>query len=410
MRGAVYRAGGARTDGAATIAAIGAACSNRAATFHGSPMSVTLLLLLLFGLVGAVMLHASLKDADPASWQGDEGPLGPYRIERDKGRVTRVRAGLDAPSTLAFELAPESGLHRAARNLGWATEIESGNARFDRTFHVLSDDPAVAAWLRDDPARGEALLALVDSAKLPRGYTFRHFTCGGGRLFADYAVRPGASAPAVLVAAVQERLGDLVPHLPPAVLGQYAPIDGMRRLVAIVWSACLLAFLSGTFVVQFLLEADFPQVIDTAWLGFLACSLFVGVAGPPIMWVWRRFRRTSRAVQGMFPLLFFGMPGMFCLVLAGTWKANMAFDNAPPQRVAARIVDVRTVKPLFRDARRYVTVERAAANKVAPGDMEMPWRIELDDPSRYRLPEGRVILVAHRGALGLRWVSNLRYE
>jgi hypothetical protein len=373
-------------------------------------MTVALLILLFFGLIGGVMLFESLRESDPANWEGDNGPDGPYRIERKGGRVTRVRVGVNAPSSLAFELALEGGLHRVARNLGWASEAESGDARFDRTFHVLADDPAVAAWLRADPARSEGLLALVDPRKLPRGYVFSHFTCGGGRLFADYRAQPGASAPAVLVGAVQKSLDTLVPHLPPAVLGQFAPIDGKRRLLAVVWTVCFMAFFAGAFVVQILLENDLPQVLDVAGLVACACVLLALVAGPAVAWLWRRFRGSSRAAQVIAPLLLFGAPGAIVLALGGVWAANMAFDKAPPERVVARIVDVRGDKPLLRDARRFVTVERVAATRAAPSDMVLPWRMDLHDPARYRLAHGRVVVVAHPGALGLRWVSNLRYE
>jgi hypothetical protein len=139
-----------------------------------------------------------------------------------------------------------------------------------------------------------------------------------------------------------------------------------------------------------------------------ALLLFAFVGGPFLAWTWHRFHGSSRALQAFIAVALFFCPGALCLALGAVREADIAWDDSATVTAPARVTALREPGRLFGRRRRYVTVVRTG---MASGGVDLPQEMELDAPAHIDHRTRDVVVVAHRGALGLRWVSNLRvYE
>jgi hypothetical protein len=110
-------------------------------------------------------------------WRFDE-PAGshagiPYyeRVRSNKRRVTKITVGTDLKCPVLFRLSRETYLDRVFKKLGLSTEIQSGDANFDRIIYVTSDHPLIAKLLERNAELRQLVLNILESSRFCSIYT-----------------------------------------------------------------------------------------------------------------------------------------------------------------------------------------------------------------------------------------------
>lgn len=86
-----------------------------------------------------------------------------YDEKKTKGTIREIALGAPFPSNAVFWLHREGGFDRLLKGLGLADEMQTGDRKFDREVYVVSDNPAVALCLQENPALRRQIVATLES-------------------------------------------------------------------------------------------------------------------------------------------------------------------------------------------------------------------------------------------------------
>ena len=216
----------------------------------------------LFTLVGSIVLVYRHRRED--KWVGTA--YGRIHVEERRnpktGKVIQLWSRIDADPALDFELKRETWLDRLAKALRLSNEAQVGRPPFDRLCYVVSDDPAIRARLRAEPAFTERLRELVE---IRGDYHFHRLVCRNGRLRVDF--KPAREDPQLfdMVSRLQTHLQGL------AALAPSSPSRHRARDPYLGRSLFLLALSSGLAVSGFVQAIrvalfDLPFCVDVGAL------------------------------------------------------------------------------------------------------------------------------------------------
>jgi hypothetical protein len=371
---------------------------------------------MLFSLTTLVLLAVGIaRWRGRRHWDGDR--RGDLRVavstRKDKNsthpRITRVRVGLQVRDVLAFECRAETAFDRFAVGLGLAQETELGRRAFDRAVYLLTDDPAVATWLRSRPAL-TTLLAQAFGEGGDAPLPVRGLACHGGLLWLEFGPpRGGTFVEEVVVQYASRVLREIAEALPST---RPSASTGDRG----VWGAALVLGCSSALGVTALLQLfkgglpGWPIVLDPAAaeaLGWKAgVALFAALLGLALWLVGRR----ARLPLVLLEVCTVGLFGALVCRHAGTREFNRLLDGSAPQLREAVVSEASMTQRQVRRRRgRTRTVTDYHLAFETPPGTQAPPRTEVDRATWSRFEQGqRVLLVEREGAFGIRWLEDVR--
>lgn len=352
----------------------------------------------LFTLVGSIVLVYRHRRED--KWVGTA--YGRIHVEERRnpktGKVIQLWSRIDADPALDFELKRETWLDRLAKALRLSNEAQVGRPPFDRLCYVVSDDPAIRARLRAEPAFTERLRELVE---IRGDYHFHRLVCRNGRLRVDF--KPAREDPQLfdMVSRLQTHLQGL------AALAPSSPSRHRARDPYLGRSLFLLALSSGLAVSGFVQAIrvalfDLPFCVDVGALWAYALPVAALLVLALLAAALLLLAGTSRAHLVMLEILLVGGLG----AIAVAWTQVRDFNIEADQTAATELhatVQSKHERRRRRGGRTYHLVVTDWNGGRRTQDLSVSFRLY----SRVR-PGQTLAVLQHPGALGARWVEHLR--
>ncbi|MFP5418248.1 MAG: hypothetical protein ACLGHA_03735 [Gammaproteobacteria bacterium] len=279
-------------------------------------------------------------------WKNDPGYLKvdgkPYKLDHiqpRRGKTHVLRFGVMCPQAFHFRIKRETDWDRAAKAIGLSVEQSFNDPRFDETFYVVSDHPALAKTLAGVPRFRDVIKTLFRDTHL------RKLTCQGQHLVAHYHVKSDDPLPAqyrdgpsvkLIVRALHE-ITDTLTDLSDASLARDPQVWKAAFLAAVASGVLFLGILEIFRFLQFdrhdpLLDS-WTLIRDSAVVSFILLVVWLALTA-------RWLRGSSYAHIVMGEVLISGGLG---LLLCSYWLArdlNCEWDHAParvfPVEVLAR--------------------------------------------------------------------------
>lgn len=354
-----------------------------------------------FGLVtllGSIVLVHRHRRED--RWVGTA--YGRIHVEERRnpktGTVLQLWSRIDADPALDFELKLESWLDRLAKFLRLSNEAQVGRPPFDRLCYVVSDDPAIRARLRADPALTERLRDLVE---IRGDYHFHRLVCRNGRLRVDF--KPARKDP---------QLSGMLPRLQTHLQGlaELAPSSPSRHRARdpYLGRSLFLLALSGGLAVSGFVQAvrvalfNLPFCVDVAPLWAYALPVAAVLVLALLVAALLLLAGTSRAHLVMLELLLVGGFG----AIAVAWTEVRDFNIEADRTVATELLTTVQAKH-ERRGRRGRHSYHLVVTDWNGGRRTQDLRVSARLYARVR-PGQSLAVLQHPGALGARWVERLR--
>lgn len=129
-----------------------------------------------FSLIGFVVY--SLYERASAKWIGTRASVHRKTYEyqvlerrfysNDTAEAVGLRIGVTAPAAYDFSFKPEKWRDWLSKRIGFSVEHQTGDAEFDKTVYILSNDARIHATLSQNAALRADILRGIQS----RGATF----------------------------------------------------------------------------------------------------------------------------------------------------------------------------------------------------------------------------------------------
>lgn len=315
-------------------------------------------------------------------------------LQRNKHRVVATTFGLAFEHPVFFRLARESGWDRFFKRIGFAHELQTGDATFDATVYVTCDHPALAPVLQADAAARAAILAL--------------FHAGAQRVFTDganlWVRRAGHREPDAAELAQLATVRAALEAVPAVDLQTLRDPYFWRALGigAVAWSLALYG-LPATIEAATRMEPLYFQWGRVIALGLItAASVLVLLIGA----TWLLLRGSSRSHRIFLEnalVLLLGLPFSATTMVS---DANISLDHSPAVALRARVQAT------------YTTISRSRHGshthyhvRLAPENTSLPSQMEVSPRTYARAhPGGKLVVTMHAGALGVPWVQEIHPE
>jgi hypothetical protein len=315
-------------------------------------------------------------------------------LQRGKYRVVATTFGLAFEHPVFFRLARESGWDRFFKRIGFAHELQTGDAAFDATVYVTCDHPALAPVLQADAGARAAILALFDA--------------GAQRIFADganlWVRRAGHREPDATELALLATVREALQAVPATDLPTLRDPYFWRALGigAVAWSLALYG-LPATLEAATRVEPLYFQWKPVITLGLIAAlGVLVGLVG--LTWVLLRgSSRSHRIFLENALVLTLGLPFSMTTLVS---DLNISLDRSPAVVLRARVQAT------------YTTISRSRHGshthyhvRLAPQNASLPRQVEVSSGTYVRAHQGgNLIVTMHAGALGVPWVQEIHPE
>jgi len=332
-----------------------------------------------------------------------------FKHEREliKRKVRSVLIGVDCHAGANFSIKRESHLDSFLKNVGVASEFETGDSSFDNLVYLISDDKALHSALAKSADFRRTIKEIMND-DLFNGLTATHIHCRNGRLWVQFGAGGlyGDTKIIYVTEALSKVLGDLK-----KIVNEVELTSGSRwRDPFVIKSAILLAIssglaINGAFHLPGLVFVDeFPFIINKSLIVDdaikYALVILVAFVFGAIFWL----GRSARTHIVLIELLTVGAFGIFTSTVVELRDINMTMDTAPPSYIKTQVVD----KYIYRytskgrpHASYYVIFKYWACDC---GNYKLAVRPKLYN---YFPNSGGVIVTHHSGYLGYPWVSNI---
>lgn len=315
-------------------------------------------------------------------------------LQRGKYRVVATTFGLAFEHPVFFRLSRESGWDRFFKRIGFAHELQTGDAAFDAAVYVSCDHPALAPVLQADAAARAAILALF------RGGAQRIFTDGASL----WVRRAGHALPDENDLAHLGTVRAALQAVPATDLSTLRDPYFWRALGigAVAWSLALYG-LPATIEAATRTEPLYFQWKPVITLGLITA---LGVLGGLVGLTWVLLRGSSRSHRIFLEnalVLTLGLPVSMTTLVS---DLNISLDHSPAVALRARVQAT------------YTTISRSRHGshthyhvRLAPENASLPRQVEVSSRT-YALTHqgGNLVVTMHAGALGAPWVQEIHPE
>jgi hypothetical protein len=310
----------------------------------------------------------------------------PVKGKNARPSKLRISTPVDAPGE--FHMAPETWFDRVCKNVGLATEIQTGDETFDRECYVRSDTPEFAAAYLSDSVKRIAVLDL-------RRLGFPEVILKERTIAATWSgFEPGYHGKPELPEETAARLLILARDLP-ADRPEFGNRIGARRKQ---WQVVLWVFLS-LFGLTVLSLFAYPAI---SGLDMLGRALIVLLPGLPIFaYVAATLLRGTSTSHYAWGALMFGACILFPIGSFGTiGLVNGLFDQSAPVAHDQLIVEKYTSKS--RNRKSYYV---RCASWRAPGQIET-FSVSSADYGQIVPHQSHLVATTRAGALGVEWLQS----
>lgn len=330
-----------------------------------------------------------------------------FRADADtsKNRNIGYRIGITALAGFSFTLRREVAFDRFGKSLGVAAEQQTGDADFDATFFIDSNDQRIGRALRHSPearAAAEAVRAMADAF----GGKFERIRAAGGQFW--LTVTGSAPLPSdddlVRIAEALKTIADAVSVRMADPSGGVPRDPFRRRAIAVVTlSSGLLVF--GILGLLRMPAARLDLDAGHLWwwssiIGLMA-TLAIGLV------VMRWLHASSRAHWVLLEWLTIGLGGMILSLHAFAIEVNRDFDREPASVIGP--FEARVTREEYRcGKRRRRTCTRYEFHPPADAIPGVHDALRIDSMTYYRLQRSAWFTVRIRpGLLGCRWIESI---
>ena len=272
---------------------------------------------LLFSLLFALIRAIRSRHLKAEGSLGSGGGAWVHRRHRNKRRVVATSFGVPCENPVFLQLSPERRTHRLFKYLGFARELQTGDAGFDLEVYVACDHPALAPLLESEAALRDCVRALFRSGVTRIHTDGRHL----------WARQPGDRLPDERSLAALRALRDALALVPGTDSGILHDPFVRRALLAetVAWSLALYG-LSGLVVH---LSRPLPLYFD--YFPLITAGSVVGVVYVFLFLLGLKLLlgRSSRSPRVFFECAILLLPGLLWLGIENTSQANIYLDRSP---------------------------------------------------------------------------------
>lgn len=340
-------------------------------------------------------------------WRGTsarhDGAAYEFSVESNKGRVTRVRIGIDCATGMHFCLKRENVVDRFFKSLGLSEEQQLNRLHFDERIYVLSDDKRLGYLLRLKSDLHAPLAGFFDGALA--GFKVGKLWCRDRRLWIE--AKPAKSLKtadcdtsglATEVLPTLRQLAELLASS--ATPGSGSPDHFFLKACVLTAISAALAINGGVQLLRVAMMR-FPAVVDHGQLmsysAMLGAVLLLLLLAACVVWL----GRTSRMHVVLMELLLVGGFGCFATAYVELRDINIEFDSAQAQSVRTQVSQAYT--------RRCGKGGRSTCYHIvlaANGALDRDMKLQVNRSTYDALPGGsQVDVPLHAGLLGMRWIA-----
>jgi hypothetical protein len=366
-----------------------------------------------FGLITLLVgFFVSMHSRTRAKWTGYERDLlsrqghwqYQYQEVKHKGRLQKVRIGVDAPRGFHFTARQESSRDVFFKRLGVCSEIQLHDAEFDSDVYLESDAKGVGTLLSESKELRGTLLEILSYAHSNdlRGMRIQ---CAHERLWLEFKPKQES----VLMSATNE----LVPLL-------HRLREGLRnsRLTSkllddpFIWRAALMLSISTASAILgcyglIRAFAGRTDILDSWQLFYSSAIAGLVVTAIFVLAVLKVLGRSSRTHLVLIEGVLVGTLGFVLSMFALAREANITFDGQRPQ--LQELHDIRVEHRVTRGRRGSKNHHYYLHTPDwRPEHLGEPLKLEIDRGD-YALLEGKTeaIIFLRAGALGYQWIERV---
>jgi hypothetical protein len=366
-----------------------------------------------FGLITLLVgFFFSMHSRTRARWSGQERDLRihpnhwkyQYQEVKHKGRLQKVRIGVDAPRGFHFTARQEDSRDVFFKRLGVCSEIQLHDEQFDSDVYLESDAKGVGTLLSESKELRDTLVEILRYAHSNdlRGMRVR---CAYERLWLEFTPKQESE----LKSATQE-LVPLLHRLREGLLN--SRLTGRLLDDPFIWRAALMLSIStasailGCYGLVRAL-AGRTDILDSWHLFYSSAIVGLVVTGLFVVAVLQLLGRSSRTHLVLIEGVLVGTFGFVLSMFALAREANITFDVQRPQLQALHDIRVE---------HRITSGRRGRKNHHyylhtpdwRPEHVGEPLKLEIDRDD-YVLLEGKTeaIVFLRAGALGYQWIERV---
>lgn len=319
-----------------------------------------------FSLIGFVVY--ALRQRATAKWFGMPSSVHrkAYQYEvvvqrvpfRTEPKSVGLRIGVTASTAYDFSLKPEKWRDWLSKFIGFSVEHQTGDAEFDKTVYILSNDARIHATLSQNAALRADILR-VFKVVAPHSAVLKEVRCSGGRIWVHYKLKTELNRDKIPVLA-----GEVVPALSRLATDlARANVTGTPRLYDrfVLRAAIILAISTGLAVngavhLVRLYFIPIPFTVDNSTLILWSLYCGAGLLALLVLSVVLFLGRSARAHIVLLEVLLVGSLGAVLTSFVELRDLNMEWDQQPAVSYEVSAVSKRISKGRRRPDRYYVTI------------------------------------------------------
>lgn len=361
-----------------------------------------------FSLIGFVVY--ALRQRATAKWFGMPSSVHrkAYQYEvvvqrvpfRTEPKSVGLRIGVTASTAYDFSLKPEKWRDWLSKFIGFSVEHQTGDAEFDKTVYILSNDARIHATLSQNAALRADILRIF-KVVAPHSAVLKEVRCSNGRLWAHYKLKTKLNHAKIPVLAEQvvPALSRLADDLARAnVAGAPRLYDRFVLRAAIILAISSGLALNGAAHLFRLLFIPVPFTADNSTLILWSLYCGAGLLALLVLSVVLFLGRSARAHVVLFEVLLVGSLGAVLTSFVELRDLNMEWDQQPAISYEVSAVSKR-ISEGKRSKSYYITIS-GWPNKNTTNE------IQVTSSLYYRTGLGRdLVLLEKPGFLKVPWVA-----
>lgn len=326
-----------------------------------------------------------------------------YNLSKSKGKVTSINVGLSCPVGANFSIKRQSWIDNFFKSIKVSNELESGDQEFDDLCYIISNNHNLQKKLVSSKEFRDSIKQIFAN-QFPARASALH--CRSGRLWVVLAPTNGADENAlkVVTRTLKPNLENIKRNLE-ALVGSHGKRWGDPFVIKAV---ILLAISSGLaingaiqlfriHVINLPVTYDlWPLFWDAVKYGLIGLSVLVVFS---IYWL----GRSARTHLVLVEMLTIGLCGAIATAYVELRDINIEMDSSVVQTYEVELVQKYESKR--RRSRSYFLVLKDWNCDCDYKDYKV--EVSYSDYNNFP-PSGKLVVTQQTGALGYRWVSNLR--
>ena len=310
-----------------------------------------------------------------------------FHKAKEKGIVQYTEIAIPMPSTILFKFGKETEFHKFLKKFGFATEIQTGDQKFDEMVYITCDHPVLAMKISRDPiAREQIISALSDNVLLIWNDGSKFWMRVRGDIDEKSWIKT--------LKTVAIRFGNL--------RSRYSDESFKRVIIAeaVAFSVLTYAMLS---MVEFYFN-ETQRYINGVYL--LIPGIFVGgIAGILLALFFRAILGKSSRISGL--VIEIAAILITCLPIIGTQivsDINRGFNKENDIIIVNKTITDKFIIRGRKSISHFLSLEYAGNED----HIYIPTDLKVDTFAYYRAEVGKqVTLTICKGALGFPWIENV---